>query len=235
MSWGNKLKGIFFEEGAEEKVDEKQVPRPAQSSSSGTVQVPSQPVAYQSPNQPPVNYGLQNGVVDSKFRDVLEKLLEENNLEGIDFLEFIKAVKSTANIPGFTENIRYSSTFSTLKAASSKLDKAYLLQTADHYIKVLSDEEKVFDANMQKAVDSQVSSLQNQAKDKEAEIQKKREQMLKLQQEIEVMQGEINQLNMKSQDAQTQINFKAQDFKSSIIALRQEIEQNKQSIQTYIQ
>ncbi len=233
MSWGKKLASVFMEM-PEEKEEEKQVPRPAQPSSSGTVQVPSQPVAYQPQNQPSVNYALQNPVVDSKFRAQLEKLLADANLAGIDFFEFMNAVKATANIPGFPEQMRYVSAFATLKSTSVDLDKNYLLKTADHYIDVLTKEEGGFDVEMQKVVDQKVVGLQNQAKNVEVEVQKKREELIKIQADIENMQTEINKLHMQAQDAHTQINFKAQEFKASVVGLKNELEQYKQSINTYI-
>ena len=176
----------------------------------------------------------QNGVYDEKFYNSFLKIIEDNNIDGIDYYEFSKAKKANDGIPGFTEQMKYQAAYSSLKA-NSNLTKDTLLQTADFYIGKLNDEETSFNTEMQHEIDSEVGSRLKEATAKQDEIVAKQEQIVKLQSEMSALQGEIGSLNNEAQQIQAKIESTARNFKVSLEILKGQINLDKQNITTFIQ
>lgn len=175
----------------------------------------------------------QNGMFDEKFYNSFLQILEANNIDGMDYFEFSKVLKSLSNT-GMADPLRYQAAFSSLQA-NSNLTKQKLIETADFYIEKLDQEEKSFGAEMQNEVDAQVNSRLYQAKSKQDEISKKQEEINKLQNEMGTLQGEIGSLNMEAQQTQAKIEATAKNFKVSLDVLKGQINLDKQNINTYIQ
>ncbi len=184
----------------------------------------------------PSNLGIPNvgGTFDEKFYNSFLHVLENNNIEGVDYLEFSKAKKAMDNIPGMAEAVKYQSTYASLKA-NSTITKEQLLKTADFYIEKLENEGKEFDVEMQNEISAQVHARNEQSKSKEAEIVKKQEDIAKLQNEINVLNAEIGQSNVEAQQFQAKIDSTAKNFKITLEAVKGQINLDKQNIQTYIQ
>lgn len=175
----------------------------------------------------------QNGMFDEKFYNSFLQILETNNIEGMDYFEFSKVLKSLSNT-GMADPLKYQAAFSSLQA-NSDLTKQRLVETADFYIEKLDQEEKSFSSEMKNEVDAQVGSRLSQAKSKQDEISKNQEIINKLQTEMGVLQGEIGSLNMEAQQAQAKIDSTAKNFKVSLEVLKGQINLDKQNINTYIQ
>ena len=174
-----------------------------------------------------------NGVFDEKFYNSFLKIIEDNNVDGMDYFEFSKA-KKAMDASGLTEPVKYQAAYSTLKAASN-LTKKVLLDTADFYLDLLSKEEKDFNAEMQHEISSQVGSRLDAVKSKETEFNKKQEEINKLQVEMGNLQGDIANLNMEAQQVQSKIESTAKNFKVSLEVLRSQVNADKQNIQQFIQ
>ena len=186
-----------------------------------------------SPNTPSMAFQNQNGMFDEKFYNSFLQILEVNNIEGMDYFEFSKVLKSLSST-GMADPLRYQAAFSSLQA-NSDLTKQRLLETADFYIEKLDQEEKSFGVEMQSEVNNQVNSRLSQAKSKQDEISKKQEEINKLQSEMGALQSEIGSLNMEAQQTQAKIESTAKNFKVSLEVLKGQINLDKQNINTYIQ
>lgn len=185
----------------------------------------------------PGNLGIMNanGIFDEKFYNGFLKVLEDNNLDGVDYFEFSRAKKANDNLPGFTEAMKYQSAFNTLKTISPTITKEHLLKTADFYIEKLGSEEQEFSAEMQNEVNNQVTARLDLAKQKEKAIADKQAQILALQNEIVGLQTEIGQVNLEAQQKQAQIDTTAKNFKVTIDVVKAQINQDKANIQNFIQ
>lgn len=176
-----------------------------------------------------------NGVFDQKIYDSFLKVIEKNNIEGIDYYEFSKAKKANDSIPGFTDQMKFQSAFHTLRANYPTLTKQILNETANFYIEKLDEEEKSFNEEMQSEIASQITTRLNQAKGKQDEIAEKNEQIQKLQAEMTQLNGEIGALNVEAQNTQLNIDNTAKNFKVSLEVLKGQINQDKANIQQFIQ
>lgn len=176
-----------------------------------------------------------NGMFDEKFYNNFLQVIEMNNIEGIDYFEFSKALKALAST-GMAEPMKYQSAFSTLKATSTPvLTKDTLLKTADFYIEKLEQEKAEFNAEMKNELESQVTSRLNQAKSKQEEIVRKQEEINKLQSEMGTLHAEIGTLNVEAQQAESKITATGKNFDVSLEVLKNQINSDKQNISNYIQ
>jgi len=162
------------------------------------------------------------------------QLIEENNIEGVDYLEFSKAKKAMDGIPGMAEAVKYQSAFATL-SANAKITKEHLLKTADFYIEKLDADSKEFEVEMKHELTAQVQSRIDKSKSKEGEIANKQEEIAKLTAEINNLQVEIGQNNVEAQQYQFNIDTTAKNFKATLEAVKAQINSDKQNIQNFIQ
>jgi len=228
-----KLSNLVFEETETSEVKETSDPSQT-SSSNGKGFVYSDSQANNTNTQVNLSIPNTNGVFDQKFYSSFLQLIEDNNIEGVDYLEFSKAKKAMDGIPGMAEAVKYQSAFASLKA-NSPITKEHLLKTADFYIEKLDVEAKEFENEMGKEVTAQVHSRMEHSKTKEGQIASKQEQITKLQAEINTLQTEIGQSNVEAQQYQFNIDATAKNFKVTLEAVKAQINSDKQNIQNFIQ
>lgn len=178
-----------------------------------------------------------NGQFDDKFYQGLIKVMEDNNIEGVDYLEFSRGKKAMDSIPGMAEAVKYQSTFAQLQANSpgKKIEKSYLLSTADFYIEKLGQEETDFNAEMQKEINAEVNARNTQVQEKTNSIKEKQEQIAALNAEINGLNMEIGQTQNDAQIAQAKIDATAKNFKVTLEVVKNQIILDKQNIQNFIQ
>src|ERR1035437_201348 len=95
-----------------------------------------------------------NGMFDEKFYNNFLQVIEANNIDGMDYFEFSKVLKSLSNT-GMADPLKYQAAFSSLQATSN-LTKQKLIETADFYLDKLDQEEKSFSSEMKNEIDSEV-------------------------------------------------------------------------------
>lgn len=242
--WLSKLGSAIFEEDASSENQETKTATatevsgaPSKFTYSDVAQISGQ-ATNPNPNTPNLSaFPNANGVFDEKFYNSFLKVIEANNIDGIDYFEFARAKKANDSIPGFTEPMKYQTAFNTLKTLSStpEVTKDHLIKTADFYLEKLNHEETEFVKEMKHEVEVQVDSRLNKAKAKQEEIVKKQEEINKLQIEMGTLQGEIGTLNVEAQQIQIQIDSTAKNFKVSLEVLKGQINTDKQNINNYIQ
>lgn len=175
-----------------------------------------------------------NGAFDTKFHEYLLGVIEKNNLDGVDYFEFSKSKKNLDNAPGFTEQMKYQSAFGVLQA-STNLTKERLLQTADHYLQVLDNEDKDFEESKKSKIESDVTSRMNKVSEKEKLIASKSEEIIKLQTDIAQLRNEMSVLQNEAQNEQFKIESTAKNFKYTLEAVKAQIISDKTNIQNFIQ
>lgn len=140
--------------------------------------------------------------VNTEMLEILNKAVENANIEGFDYLEFREALAGYATLP-MTEQQKFEAVFNTVKVMGVTFDK--LIASIDHYLGVVSKQRDAFMANVDNAVKEQVD-------DKNAEITKD-------EQTIADAIAEINRLNEVV--VQTQ---------QGVLAKKNEVAQNQQQI-----
>ena len=230
------FKKLLFEDDTEKKevVAEE---APAEQAKTNTVVAAPAPnaVVPQQVAQVPVGTPqqfIQTPQVDENMLNQILGEIEKSNLSGPDYFEFTKAMEAMVAIP-MQENMKYQTVFMTM--STQGLTKEYLLESANHYLKVLEKENQVFHTDMQGHKENVIVGKQNQLVKNGEHIQTLVEKMTELQNEI----NEIKQASIVTQQELTEeenkIALLSSNFEATVAYVQSNIEGNVQKIQSYIQ
>ncbi len=220
-----KLKSLFIEE--DDPKPENETGKSAQSDSSAASKNTSSSSTIQTPQSTP----RVPGQVKSKFMNILLGALEKNNLEGIDYLEYKQSLKSLEKMP-MDEPTRYKSAFAMAQAMGATPE--HLIQTADHYLKVLLQEEQKFGHALDNQRLKQIDAKQQKINQLKETMQQKAEQIKKLSAEIEKHQQQSAKLEDELTDAATKVEVTKSDFEASYASLVSKISQDVEKMKSYL-
>ena len=183
-----KLKALFVVEDESDKIKEENVKtnHKNQQKASSESSTPSKDVKLEIPvpSDP-------QGKPDPKFVDVLLKAIEKNNLDGFDYLEYKQALQSLQNM-NMDEGTRYKSAFAMAKTMGATPKK--LMSSANHYLKVLQDEEKKFREALVNQKTKQIKGREQKITSVESSLKQKKAQIEKLTKEIEDSEKELKSI-----------------------------------------
>jgi len=223
MAMFKKLKSLFVEEIEETQPQTQgktKAPTPRAKSS-------SRPVA------PTTAAGeLRAGQVTDKFMKILLGAMDKANLDGFDYLEFKNSLQSLKKMQQMDEATRFQSAYAMAQTMGATPKN--LIQTAQHYIKVLEDEEKKFEQALGGNTQSQIGSKQMRMKNLTAELQQKEEQIKKLQAQIEAGKKEHQKLSSDIKKASSKIENTKADFIATYEAIRGQIVRDTERIKQYL-
>ena len=171
------------------------------------------------------------GKVTSKFMDILFGAMEKNNIDGFDYLEFKKSLQSLAKMP-MDEQTRFQSAFAM--AQSMGVTPQSLVDTANHYLKVLQQEEQKFEQALAKQKNHQIGNKEQQIKQLESVIQQKAAQIKKLTTEIEQHQKQSTNLKNEIANKAIKIENTKNNFIASYDALVAQIQQDINNMKNYL-
>ena len=115
-----------------------------------------------------------------KFINSLLKAIENNNLEGFDYLEYKQSLRSLASMD-MDEETKFNSAFAMAKTMGAT--KNALIESANHYLIILKAEEGKFNEAYKKQQQKQVGERRERLRNIESSIRKKEDQIKKLQEE----------------------------------------------------
>ncbi len=171
------------------------------------------------------------GQINSKFTEVLLQAMERANVEGFDYLEFKRALQNLGQMP-MDEPTRYRSAFAMAQTMGATPDR--LIQTAQHYISALSQEEAQFQRAVANQQQKQVGTKQEQMQQLRTAIQQKEEQIRRLQTEIDQHRVELHSLETEISQASTKMEATRNDFIASYNHLVSQIEQDIENLRRYL-
>lgn len=215
------LKSLFIEDvGDDSKKEQTKAPKPAGkiAKDKNAAQPKSKPALQASP-----------GKVSAKFMEILFKAMEDNNLDGFDYLEFKQSLKSLEKMP-MDEQTRFQSAFAM--AQTMNATPAQLVKTANHYLTILKREEKKFGDALVNQRAKQIGDKEQQLAQYEESAKNKTEQIKKLTQEIEKHQKAIDRIKQEVAKASVKVESTKNDFEASydlvVSQIAKDIENMKQ-------
>lgn len=173
----------------------------------------------------------EKGKVSRKFVDILFKALRKNDLDGFDYMEFKKSLQSLKKMEMPIET-RIQSAYAMAETMGA--NKQHLLQSAQHYIQVLHQEEKKFEKALQNQQNQQIKSKKSQIDGLNQSIKKKLEQIQNLEAEVAQHKEQINNLQTEINGAAGKIASTKNDFIASYNSLVNQIKMDMKHIQDYI-
>lgn len=173
----------------------------------------------------------RTGKVKSKFTDILLSAMEQANLDGFDYLEYKKSLKSLQKM-NMDEATAYQSAYAM--AQTMNATPAHLVQTAEHYLKVLKQEEEKFENALENQQESRIGNKRKEKESLAAQIEAKEKQIQQLQAEIKQHQTQLGQLDTEIQKAVDSIESTKGDFFASYQHLTKQIQADVEKMKKHL-
>lgn len=186
------LKSLFIEEtGSEDAATSREQPVEAASEDSpdSPVHAPARPV------------DASIGKVDQRLLETLLNALEQNNLEGFDYLEFRQALRNLSKM-NMDEATRYKSAYAM--AQTMNVTPVDLTRTAKVYLDILAREKKAFSDALANQEKTQIDSRKERLAQLDKNIVEHQKQIESLmasinsqRQEMDKLKGELDEVHSK--------------------------------------
>jgi len=227
MSMLKKLKNIFVVEdesspGSDSTATSSADKTPAPKSATASFKVDK---GVKSANQ------KSGGKPDEKFINLLFKAIEDNNVEGFDYIEFKQSVQSLAKVEP-DEGKRYKNAFAM--AGAMGLTKSKLFSSAKHYVSVLDKEEKKFGEAFSAQKKKQVADREARSEQLNQSILKKEDQIKKLQADIEKERKQLGSIESDISKALAKVEATKDGFYGAYHMVLQQIKDDLDKISTHI-
>ncbi len=172
-----------------------------------------------------------SGTIDKRVFDKLMNVIQSNNVEGFDYLEFKNSLKSLANLP-LDEATMFKSAFATSTTMGLTVDK--LTQSIGYYKSLLNKELQSFDDQVRQQMDERVVAKEKERIMLEKTVADKQTQIQKLQQEIAQHEQQLSQIQNQANELKTKIEETRTNFKATHEHLINLFDADLQKINTYL-
>jgi len=171
------------------------------------------------------------GKASKKFTDILLKALEENNLDGFDYMEYKRSLESLKKM-SMDEATRYQSAFAM--ATTMGVSAPKLIQSTQHYLKVLANEEQKFQQAVANQQSNQIKTKQEEIKNLEATIKNKQAQIKKLTEEIAQHEKQGEKMKSEISGATAKVQATRSNFLASYQLLSSQIQTDFENMKKYL-
>ncbi len=184
-------------------------------------------------NKPVIRMDETNlkGKVTTRFLNILLGAMDKNNLEGFDYLEFKQSLQSLSKME-MDEATQFKSAFAMAQTMGA--DAQALKKTANHYLKVLADEEHKFEEALANQREKQIlgkeqnfKTLSKKIAEKNAQIQKMNEEILNAKKKMSALEEELAQTKIKVESTKS-------DFQVTYQTLVDQIQSDIQKMNQYL-
>lgn len=168
---------------------------------------------------------------DEQFLSVLLSALEENNVEGYDYLEFRDALRSLRQM-AMDEPTRFRSAFAV--AQTMKATRDFLLRSGRVYLHVLDQEKASFLKALREREERDIAGRQLRVTQLEEDVRLKEQQIQALQQAIQEARREQAQTRAEVSQLQDRMTQTQERFTSAQTFLQEEIQADLSKIEQYL-
>lgn len=175
-------------------------------------------------------FGEAHGL-DEKSVDFLTKALEKNNLPGFDYIEFKQSLGALMAM-NMDEVTAFRSAYAT--AATVGLTKEKLLKTAEHYKAILHGEKQKFDEALEKNMQGNVKSKQNEVVKLQKQIEEYEAKIAEMRQKIEEYKAIVANADEVIRTAVEKIQTAKGNFEFTLKSLMNQINKDIEHINQYL-
>ena len=225
-----KIKSLFIiedETGSEGNADQRSA---AETSGGESGAAPTEDIKFEKPvfdeDNPP------KGKLNEKFVDRLLKAIEENNMEGFDYLEYKQALQNLKTVE-MDEETKFKSALAVAQTMGA--NKAKLVESAEHYLKVLKTEESKFVEAFKNQLSKQVTAKSNAVTAIEQRIEKKKQEIERLKKEIEADSKELEKSKSSIDEAKAKVEATKDGFYHAYHIVNEQIKDDLEKIKQFLQ
>lgn len=180
---------------------------------------------------PPVSNPPVKAQAEERFLNILYEAMEKQGKAGFDYLEFKQSLTSLAKL-AMDEKTRYQSAFAVAQTMGAT--PASLIEAADYYLQILSNEEKAFEQTLKSQMQKQIGDKENETKSIQSAIEEKSVQIEKLAKEIEDHKAQLNSMQQQIAEAASKIETTKQNFQASYYQIAGQIKDDMTKMQQYL-
>ena len=166
-----------------------------------------------------------------KFVNSLLTAIENNNLEGFDYLEYKQSLRSLAQM-AMDESTKFNSAFAMAKTMGAS--KSNLIESGGHYVKILEEEKAKFTTAYEAQQQKQVASRQNRLTAIEGSLAKKEDQIKRLQGEIKKLKTEFDQKKGEINAAAAKVALTRDQFFAAFNKVKDQIAKDIEKMDKYL-
>lgn len=174
-----------------------------------------------------------DGVFDKNFNDAFQKVLADNDLQGIDYLELKKALIQMSG-SGLNDAMSFQTVFTTLRVGDASLSKQKLTSSIDYYVNILKEEEKEFKSEMTDNVEREINARRKEAADLNTKNADLVQQIQNINEQISQNQQKALQLNAEAADFEAKIGQTHKNFTVTLAHMISGLETDKVKIEQLI-
>lgn len=178
-----------------------------------------------------VTPAVSEGKINEKFIGVLFEAMSTQNLEGFDYLEFKQSLKSLEKMP-MDEATRYQSAYAM--AQTMGINAAKLVETAQHYLTILGNEQQKFNEAVNKQRLQQIGNREEQINQLGKAIAEKQEKIKQMSAEVEDHARQMELLKKEIEQSTVKVESTRNDFSASYQALTTQISSDIENIKKYL-
>ncbi len=174
----------------------------------------------------------EKGMVKEQFVNHLLKAIEENNMDGIDYLEFKNTLQSFKKMP-MDEALRFQSALTAVKTMGASEQKIF--DSAQHYLSILAKEEASFKKAVERGKSQKIDGELKRIENLKIARQDKLKKIEEMKKEIESISKEINGSSDKVMEDQVKIDTKRNHFYASYEFVVNQIKRDISELKKYSQ
>lgn len=167
---------------------------------------------------------VQTPEIDATFAKALEQSLQESKLSGFDYLKFISTTEEMKTY-GTPEETRFKMAFSAAKQIG--MDKGKLVDSGQHYLDVLKQDEAEFNAECTRFEKEEIQSKETRISQLDTKVASLSEQLTKATQDRATLAEEV-------QEKKTGLDTRRASFQTTLKSFVSTIEANIAKINTYL-
>ncbi|MDX1478555.1 MAG: hypothetical protein R3301_12665 [Saprospiraceae bacterium] len=171
------------------------------------------------------------GKVSDRFLKVLLTAMEENDLDGFDYLEYKDFLRSLDKV-NMEEETQYKSAFATAQTMGATVGK--IKESAQHYIDVLKGERAKFEEAVEKRRTQVLESQRLSIEKLEQSVTDKLARIEELKKEVEATREKIKKKKAEFATSQDKVEKTNADFIHTYNVLVDQIQEDLNKINTYL-
>ncbi|MEM7368565.1 MAG: hypothetical protein AAF587_08165 [Bacteroidota bacterium] len=162
---------------------------------------------------------------------LLLKAMEDNNLEGLDYLEFKESLEALSKMP-MDEETKYKSAYAVASSMGANVHK--LIQAAIHYLDIIKKEKEGFHLNTMKKMNDEMKSKKNGVLKLEKSISTKKKQIAKLKKEIDQVERDMIDKISEAQQFDSKVKATEIEFETAYKVIKGNIDKDIKKMREYL-